>query len=221
MKTSGRRVLLVDDDSVITTIFQKRLTKRGFQVECAADGNQIIDKITGSKAEVVLLDIFMPQISGLEVLSEIRKNWPRDDLPVIMVTSLDDTQGVVEAFERGANDYVTKPVSIDVAVARIQAHLSVVDLVKHRMSLELLNRIRALVVTYNHELNNPLQIATASLEMLARDKNVDAGSVHRMHSALQRIAEVTVKIREATDAINPELEAYSSFAQFKLKKSSS
>ena len=78
----------------------------------------------GAPYDLVLLDVMMPQISGLEVLESIRKRFTVDELPVIMVTALDGSDDMVRAFEMGANDYVTKPIDLAVVLARVRTQLS-------------------------------------------------------------------------------------------------
>ena len=80
--------------------------------------------ITTQKFDLVLLDIMMPRISGLEVLRILRARYPAADLPVIMATAKDQSSDVVEALQLGANDYVTKPFDFPVVLARIQTQLS-------------------------------------------------------------------------------------------------
>ena len=70
--------------------------------------------------DLILLDVMMPQISGLEVLEIIRQSYAVDELPVIMVTALDGSDDMVRAFEMGANDYVTKPIDLAVVQARVR-----------------------------------------------------------------------------------------------------
>lgn len=113
-------LLIVDDIAENSDMLSRRLERRGYLVECAEDGQSALNIIASKPIDLVLLDVMMPGMSGLEVLQEIRKSYSRLALPVIMVTALSDSVKIGEALRLGANDYVTKPVDFAVALARIE-----------------------------------------------------------------------------------------------------
>lgn len=114
----------MDDEEINRDLLSRRLEKRGFLVSTACDGNEALEMIDQGAFDMVLLDIMLPGIDGVEVLKRIREVHPPGELPVIMVSAKDDSEGIVQALRLGANDYVTKPVDFPVAVARIQTHLA-------------------------------------------------------------------------------------------------
>jgi CheY-like chemotaxis protein len=116
-------VLVVDDLPANVELLEKRLKKSGLDVLTAPGGPEALKMLEQHTVDLVLLDIMMPVMSGIDVLRRIRETWSAAVLPVIMVTAKTDSQDVVEALGLGANDYVTKPVDYPVAWARIQAHL--------------------------------------------------------------------------------------------------
>ncbi len=116
-------VLVVDDLPANVELMEKRLKKSGLDVLTASGGPEAFKMLERHTVDLVLLDIMMPGMSGIEVLRKIRETWSAAVLPVIMVTAKTDSRDVVEALGLGANDYVTKPVDYPVAWARIQAHL--------------------------------------------------------------------------------------------------
>src|SRR2546428_790047 len=109
MTTAPASLLLVDDDDVTRDLLARFLERHGFAVTGVADGNEAVARIEKGGHDLVLLDILMEGLSGLEILSTVRQRYSRTDLPVIMATSRDQSQDVVDALNRGANDYVTKP----------------------------------------------------------------------------------------------------------------
>ncbi len=117
-------LLVVDDQEINRDMLSRRLERRGYTVAAAEDGPQALEMIKTQKFDLVLLDIMMPRISGLEVLRILRARYPAADLPVIMATAKDQSSDVVEALQLGANDYVTKPFDFPVVLARIQTQLS-------------------------------------------------------------------------------------------------
>ncbi len=123
MTPSSSKLLVVDDDANNRDMLSRRLARRGFEVEVAADGAEAMDKIQKAQYDLVLLDQMMPGMSGLDLLRLLRATYSQSDLPVIMVTAVDQSQSIVEALGHGANDYVMKPVDLPVVSARIQAQL--------------------------------------------------------------------------------------------------
>jgi len=120
---AGCRLLVVDDEEINRDLLQRRLERRGFIVSGAKDGIEALRLIESEPFDLVLLDIMLPGIDGLEVLRRIRAH-ENNELPVVMVSAKDDSQGIVEALNIGANDYITKPVDFPVVLARIRTHLS-------------------------------------------------------------------------------------------------
>lgn len=120
---TGCRLLVVDDEEINRDLLQRRLERRGFSVSGAKDGLEALKLIESQPFDLVLLDIMLPGIDGLEVLRRIRMQ-ENSELPVVMVSAKDDSQGIVEALNIGANDYITKPVDFPVVLARIRTHLS-------------------------------------------------------------------------------------------------
>ncbi|MEA2588761.1 MAG: two-component system, OmpR family, response regulator, partial [Actinomycetota bacterium] len=140
-------LLLIEDDSRIRSIVEQGLQARGFLVSPAPDGETGLVMARNLDVELVLLDLILPGIGGIEVLNEIRTFKPR--LPVILLTALDDTTSKVGGLDAGADDYMTKPFSVEELAARIRARIRgvaeegatlragplSVDLAAHRASL--------------------------------------------------------------------------------------
>ncbi len=116
-------LLIVDDVSDNRNILTRRFERRGFNVTEADSGLAAIELIEKDSFDLVLLDVMMPGIDGIETLKLIRSQKSASDLPVIMVTAKSESGNVVEALEQGANDYVTKPVDFAVALARVNTQI--------------------------------------------------------------------------------------------------
>ena len=117
------RLLVVDDVEENREILRRRFTRLGYTVTEAEDGEKALAKIAAEPFDCVLLDIMMPGIDGLEVLRRVRQEHSEAALPVIMVTAKSASEDVVEALLMGANDYITKPVDMEVAGARVEMQL--------------------------------------------------------------------------------------------------
>ncbi len=125
MRTNDQGSLLVVDDNALNRdILTRRLEQRGYVVTVAEEGQQALNIILQKKFDLVLLDIEMPGIDGIMVLSLLRKTYSMAELPVIMVTAKGESADVVRALESGANDYIMKPIDFSVAFARIRTQLS-------------------------------------------------------------------------------------------------
>ena len=118
------RLLVVDDNEQNRDMLSRRLVKRGFTVATAEDGPRALAMIAAEPFDLILLDIEMPGMTGIDVLKTLREKTTRADLPVIMATARDQGEDIVEALGLGANDYVTKPLDFPVVMARIESQLS-------------------------------------------------------------------------------------------------
>lgn len=115
------KVLVVDDEPSLQTLLTYNLKKSGFDVVSAVDGKQALDIIHEQKIDIVLLDIMLPEESGVDVTRELRAE--KNQIPIIMLTALDDEIDKVVSLEIGADDYVTKPFSPREVIARVHAVL--------------------------------------------------------------------------------------------------
>ncbi|MCA1042229.1 response regulator YycF [Bacillus infantis] len=115
-----KKILVVDDEKPIADILQFNLKKEGYEVHCAYDGNEALEKVEEVKPDLILLDIMLPQRDGMEVCREVRKKY---EMPIIMLTAKDSEIDKVLGLELGADDYVTKPFSNRELIARVKANL--------------------------------------------------------------------------------------------------
>lgn len=115
------KILIVEDEKKLSRVLQLELEYEGYETEVAHDGHEALQTMVDNKWDLVLLDIMLPGLSGLEVLRRIRRE---DDLtPIILLTARDEVHDKVSGLDLGANDYVTKPFQIEELLARIRAHL--------------------------------------------------------------------------------------------------
>jgi DNA-binding response OmpR family regulator len=116
-------LLVVDDDVRILEVMSKRLAQSGHRVVVTTDADRVLDLVSNGAIDLILMDIRMPGCSGLEALKNLRRYYAPNQLPIIMVTGCQQSHDVVEAFDLGANDYVTKPIDFPVLAARIRTQL--------------------------------------------------------------------------------------------------
>jgi class 3 adenylate cyclase len=142
--SASGHVLVVDDNEMNRDMLSRRLSARGYRVSVGRDGREALRLLEDGRFDAVLLDVMMPDVSGIEVLTRLRRRHAQSDLPVIMATARDASEDVVEALRLGANDYVTKPLDFPVVLARLETQLAVKrqkdEIARLAADLELRNR---------------------------------------------------------------------------------
>jgi len=116
----GKKILIVEDEPAISRVLQAYLSKAGYQVEAAFDGEEALRQFTSAQPDLVLLDVMLPGTDGWSILQYIRR---RSSCPVIMLTALGETKQKLAGLNLGADDYITKPFNAEEVVARVQAVL--------------------------------------------------------------------------------------------------
>ncbi len=118
-----KKILIVDDEKDIVDLISYNLEKEGFATIKAYDGESALELVKAKRPDLVLLDLMLPGIRGLEVCKFIRKNPETEALPIIMLTAKGDQVDKILGFEMGADDYVTKPFNVRELIARVRAVL--------------------------------------------------------------------------------------------------
>ena len=119
----SKNILVVEDDLDIRELISFNLANEGHQVFEANDGEVGIDKARNNNPDLILLDLMLPGIQGLDVCRIIKSDQETKEIPIIMVTALGQEEDIVKGLETGADDYITKPFSIKVLIARVNAVL--------------------------------------------------------------------------------------------------
>lgn len=127
-KKATGKILIVDDIEENRDMLSRRLLRKSYETVLADSGEAALKVLDTTEISLVLLDVMMPGIGGIETLRQIRQRYSRLELPVIMVTAKDQGDDIVQAFNLGANDYVTKPLDLSVLIVRIQAQLKTINL---------------------------------------------------------------------------------------------
>ena len=144
-------ILIVDDIEDNRTLLDRALRSSGYDTVTAESGTEALSVLSNMQPAMVLLDWMMPQLSGLDTLRAIREMYPASKLPVIMCTAVGEEMSVVAALGAGANDYITKPISIPILRARMatlfdqMALIDALDSEKDEVSRKLTERTRALL----------------------------------------------------------------------------
>ena len=122
-KSRRAKILVIDDEPNIVQTLQDRLEMNDYQVVTAANGQAGLEKATSEQPDIVLLDVIMPIMDGLEMLERLRKNEATSNIPVIMLTARSQNQDVARANGFGIEDYVVKPFDLSELLEKIEAIL--------------------------------------------------------------------------------------------------
>ncbi len=118
---SKEKILVVDDEEDILELVRYNLAREGYTVTCAASGEEALKASVSGSIDLIILDLMLPGIDGLEVARRLKKNSGTKDTPIIMLTAKGEEADIVTGLELGADDYVTKPFSPRILIARIKA----------------------------------------------------------------------------------------------------
>jgi DNA-binding response OmpR family regulator len=117
-------IMVVDDEEEIVTVVRLMLEQKGFNVRCAYNGQQVLAGVEEQKPDLIILDVMMPEMDGLEVLRRLKGAPKTSSIPVIMLTALDQYENVLTGYKTGADHYITKPFTRTQLLAGINRLLS-------------------------------------------------------------------------------------------------
>ncbi|PJB12705.1 MAG: response regulator [Flavobacteriales bacterium CG_4_9_14_3_um_filter_40_17] len=124
-----KKILIIEDDAVVLSMLKFKLTREDFIVETVKNAKLAYQKLNEFNPDLILTDIMMPFVSGLEFLNTYR-NELKKDTPIIVLTSLGQEEIILQAFELGANDFIAKPFNPNEVIIRIKKALDIVHIIK-------------------------------------------------------------------------------------------
>ena len=206
MKLRGR-ILIVDDEPINLEFFDVMLSKLGFQVEKAVDGEEALEKVQACNPDLVILDNIMPKLSGWEVTRMLKHDpdYRRyRNTPIIMFSAMNEVKDRIEGFEQGVDDYITKPFNFSEVLARIRAVLR-----SRELSRQLTRREKRIAVV--ESLNNSLVFFTQHIkkpisDLLALAEKTDgrdAADVEKLVGQLRKEGrEILATLRGLEDEVS-------------------
>ncbi|NFR37181.1 response regulator transcription factor [Clostridium sporogenes] len=172
-KQHKERILIVEDEVKISRFLQLELEYEGYEIEQAYDGREGLNKALNEKYDLILLDIMLPKLNGMEVCRRIRQI---SDIPIIMLTAKDETTDIVMGLDTGADDYITKPFAIEELLARIRVALKRKKLeVKHSNIISIKGLELDLdkhIVSYNQQIIDLTKTEFDLLKFFMENKNI-------------------------------------------------
>lgn len=202
-------ILIVDDEEINRNFFDVMLTRLGFEVITARDGEEALDIIPEQKPDLIILDNIMPKYSGWEVTRRIKRDEEFADVadtPVIMFSAMDDVQDKIEGFELGVEDYITKPFNFSEVLARIKAvlrHREVAQqVVQRERRLAIVESLNKSLLYFTQHVKGPIGAVLDQAEKLDRS---DANAVEAFVTMVKAESERTLASLSALEEEIDEL----------------
>ncbi len=164
-----QKVLVADDNISIVDIIEKILRKNGYQIIRAYDGEEALNMVFSDPPDLIILDVIMPKINGLEVLRRLKSSEETRLIPVVMLTSKDYVEDRVAGYETGADDYIAKPFLAKELTVRINGLLEKKTYLNKKVELEKREALESIVDGVAHEIRNPV-LAIGGFARRLRDK---------------------------------------------------
>jgi CheY-like chemotaxis protein len=203
-----KKILIVDDEKINLEFFEVMLSKLGFIVEEADDGVEALEKVKRFYPDLIVLDNVMPRMSGWEV-TKILKNDPKyREIPIIMLSALDDVKDKVEGFELGVDDYITKPFNFSEVLARIRAVLRnrelFAQIAVRESRLSLAEELNADMKTTMVDFVKSIDDLDAAIALISPDnEGIDKNNLSRL---LEAITEKTQAVRKRIAELDARIE---------------
>lgn len=178
-------ILIVDDNPTNLSVLFDSLESVGYKVLVATNGEAAIEAVTHTEPDIILLDVRMPGIDGFETCRRLKEDKTTRDIPIIFMTALTDAVDEVMGLQLGAVDYITKPIKVEVVLARLETHLTIRNLQK---SLQKQNaELDAFAHTVAHDLKNPLtaMIGLSDMVLASLDEITSEELQHFLHRLSQ------------------------------------
>ena len=192
-------IYLIDDSRAFTLGIQAMLSNYQCKVKCFNDSEVALDTIFQEHPDIIITDLEMPKISGLELIKKVREQQEFSAIPILVMTSKDSPEQVVECLNQGADAFTSKGSMQTVLVANIVSLMRVAQLRKKAIALKQFDAVKALIGTYKHEFGNTLAILDGKVNKLGREipdlENNEAfksirNTISRFSATLEKLSEL-------------------------------
>ena len=201
MKTKKpAKILVVDDHPINIRLLQRKLEREKFEVLTALTGHDCLDIVSRELPDIILLDVLMPDMDGIETCKRLKANERTKRIPIIFITAKSSKGVKIQGLRVGAVDYITKPIDLDETLARIKTHLKFRDLHEQNLELEMrladsrrVAAVGAITEGIAHNLNNFLGVVAGYLDLLRNgydSPDIVQRSTRLMDEAVQRMVDI-------------------------------
>ena len=212
---TASHVLVVDDQPINVQMLARKLQFAGIRVSTAFDGPEALAKVKEDAPDLILLDVMMPGMDGIEVCTRLKSDERTVNIPVIFITAKDAKESKLQGLELGAVDYITKPIDLDETLARVKTQLDMARM--HKKMLEFqeyeayrLRQASVMRLTQGlaHNVNNHLGVAVGYLDLLKsqlQDAALSLTTAEKLYVALDNIGVLVKQLRVLEDYSKPQL----------------
>lgn len=194
-------ILVVEDEPVTCKIIVSILSEAGYHIRTAANGCECLDSLEQFQPDVILMDIKMPELDGIEACRRIKADAQHDNIPVVFVTGSTDDRTLEAAFAAGGRDYIRKPINRIELLARLRLMRDLQQTEQKRMETEKLNGVLETAGGVCHKLNQPLQYVLGAIQILMMDLTPDSKIYSQLDAVREKIEQmggITRKLAEIT-----------------------
>ena len=202
-----KRILIVDDDAINREFFDVMLTKLGFQVIVASDGEEALHEVQTARPDLIITDNIMPKVNGWELTKTIKQAPEYEDyrdIPIIMFSALDNIEDKIEGLELGVEDYITKPFNFSEVLARIRAVLRTHEMAHQIMAreqrLSLVESLNRSLVFFTSHLRRPV------LDLLESAGRLDCNEADGVRIFLRKVREEAESALAALDGLEDQID---------------
>ena len=214
------KILIVDDEPINVKILQRKLEKAGYEILTASNGLECLESVRQTRPDLILLDIMMPEMDGVETCQKLKEDPDTRSIPVIFVSAKIDRSDKIAGLDTGAIDYITKPVDLEETLARVHTHLKLEHM--HKENLELQQRlgevrrnaaIGSMTQGIAHNLNNLLGVIIGYVDLLklrihqpekiSQDLQSLEKAVKRMVDLVRKLSSMTSDTTVSRVEVNP------------------
>lgn len=210
------KVLVVDDQPINVKLLQRKLEREGMEVQVAYSGFECMESVKKDPPDLLLLDVMMPDMDGIEVCRRLKEMPSTVQIPVIFITAKSTKEGKLEGLNVGAADYITKPIDLEETLARVRTQLRIQDI--HRENLDLQERLAnarqsaavgAITQGIAHNLNNLLGVIVGYLDLIKSGYDSKPDMVKRstmlMEQAIKRMVNIVRQLSSIASSERPPL----------------
>src|SRR3954469_2483179 len=208
-------ILVVDDQPINVQLLKRKLEREGIRITAAYNGLEALEAVKNEKPDLILLDVMMPDMDGIEVCQRLQASEDTRGIPIIFVTARTTKESKLEGLSVGAVDYITKPIDLDETLARVQTQLrfvsinrQVVDLTRRLEESRKAATIGAVTQGIAHNLNNLLGVVIGYLDLVKayhdRPEQVKKNAQH-VEDAVQRIVSIIKQLSTLVVKSRPPL----------------
>lgn len=214
-------ILVVDDQPINIKLLQRKLEREGYEVLTAYNGLECLEVVSRRHPDLILLDVMMPEMDGIETCAKLKENEDTEAIPIIFITAKSSKEGKLEGLGVGAVDYITKPIDLEETLARVKTQLRFQEINRENLDLQMrlaesrkTAAIGAITQGIAHNLNNLLGVVVGYLDLLKNgfdSPDMVKRSVSLMDQAIQRMVNIIRQL--STIATNEKIQLLSASLQ--------